>query len=129
MARLAVGKKAPTAAMIDRQSVRTDRLLDIFKTASKVRAGAILDGESRITKATPSLGLSRARPFAGAVVTKFKQQGQVKSHTCFGDHPPPPGAAPLVGDRVVHDAIVRPLRIETVLVNEQREGTFDHFIF
>ena len=54
----------------------------------------------------------------------LKQQRQINSHPGFGNKPAPPGATPLIGDGVVHDAVVRTLLFKAVLVHENSERTF-----
>ena len=60
----------------------------------------------------------RHRPFPGAMMAVFEKQGQIESHAGLGNESAPPGAAPLIGNRVMHDAFVRPSSLEAMLVNE-----------
>lgn len=58
----------------------------------------------------------------------FEQECQIDSHASLGNKPAPPGVAPLIGDGVMHDAAMRSLLLEAVLVDEESEWAFDNFI-
>ena len=58
----------------------------------------------------------------------FEQQFEIQPHASLGNESAPPGASPLIGDRVMHDAFIGPSPLEAVLVNEQDEWTFHDLV-